>query len=232
MLGPGRPRRARPARRSTRASRSPASSSTASGAVDSGRRPAPGDIEVERGGGRRRPVDRRAVGAARPAARVDVHAPDGGVARDGRCGPTGTCRRARSRSSPDRFRTAGGALSPVLHVDSDSPLHDDDGRLLTDEPWGIYVKPDRDSVQGGAEPLQVGPSSRSTPIPPARSPRTSPTGGARRSRTAWALRGRPRPLPAGPLGRGRRLHRPTTSRSSTACAPTCTWPRTPTTATR
>jgi glycine/D-amino acid oxidase-like deaminating enzyme len=67
--------------------------------------------------------------------------------------------------APDRFRTADGALSPVLHVDSDAPLHDDDGRLLTEEPWGIYVKPDRDSVQGGAEPLTVGPEFAVDPYP-------------------------------------------------------------------
>ncbi|HEY7619800.1 MAG TPA: FAD-binding oxidoreductase [Solirubrobacteraceae bacterium] len=67
--------------------------------------------------------------------------------------------------SPDTFRTATGALSPVLHVDSDAPLHDDDGRLLTDEPWGIYVKPDRDGVQGGAEPLPVGSTFDLEPYP-------------------------------------------------------------------
>src|SRR5919109_597179 len=66
---------------------------------------------------------------------------------------------------PDRFRTNDGALSPVLHVDSHMPLHADDGRLLTDEPWGIYVKPDRESVQGGAEPLTVGPSFELDPYP-------------------------------------------------------------------
>jgi methylglutamate dehydrogenase subunit A len=67
--------------------------------------------------------------------------------------------------APERFRTNDGAPSPVLHVDSDMPLHADDGRLLTDEPWGIYVKPDRDSVQGGAEPLTVGPSFELDPYP-------------------------------------------------------------------
>jgi glycine/D-amino acid oxidase-like deaminating enzyme len=67
--------------------------------------------------------------------------------------------------SPDAFRTAAGAPSPVLHVDSEAPLRDDDGRLLTDEPWGIYVKPDRESVQGGAEPLPVGPSFEVDPYP-------------------------------------------------------------------
>jgi len=67
--------------------------------------------------------------------------------------------------APERFRTNDGAPSPVLHVDSDVPLHADDGRLLTDEPWGIYVKPDRGSVQGGAEPLTVGPSFKLDPYP-------------------------------------------------------------------
>jgi glycine/D-amino acid oxidase-like deaminating enzyme len=67
--------------------------------------------------------------------------------------------------APDRFRTADGSPSPVLHVDSDMPLHADDGRLLSDEPWGIYVKPDRESVQGGAEPLTVGPSFELDPYP-------------------------------------------------------------------
>jgi glycine/D-amino acid oxidase-like deaminating enzyme len=67
--------------------------------------------------------------------------------------------------APDRFRTNDGAPSPVLHVDSDMPLHADDGRLLSEEPWGIYVKPDRESVQGGAEPLTVGPSFELDPYP-------------------------------------------------------------------
>jgi hypothetical protein len=44
----------------------------------------------------------------------------------------------------------------VLHVDSDQPLRDDDGRLITDKPWGIYFKPDRSSVQGGAAPIRLG----------------------------------------------------------------------------
>jgi hypothetical protein len=44
----------------------------------------------------------------------------------------------------------------VLHVDSGAPLSTDDGDLVTDEPWGIYVKPDRHSVQGGAAPIRLG----------------------------------------------------------------------------
>jgi glycine/D-amino acid oxidase-like deaminating enzyme len=67
--------------------------------------------------------------------------------------------------APDRFRTNDGAPSPVLHVDSDMPLRADDGRLLSEEPWGVYFKPDRESVQGGAEPLTVGPSFALDPYP-------------------------------------------------------------------
>jgi hypothetical protein len=37
----------------------------------------------------------------------------------------------------------------------DAPLVADDGRLITDELWGIYFKRDRHGVQGGASPLVV-----------------------------------------------------------------------------
>jgi len=50
------------------------------------------------------------------------------------------------------------AMLPVLHVDSDAPLYADvDGTLISDEPWGIYCKPDFHfgGVQGGAMPLPV-----------------------------------------------------------------------------
>ena len=50
---------------------------------------------------------------------------------------------------PALFVTADGRSSPVLHVDSDQPLHADDGTLITDEPWGVYFKPDRDSSRAG-----------------------------------------------------------------------------------
>ena len=133
---------------------------------------------------------------------------------------------------PKVFVTADGSPSAVLHVDSDAPLHDDDGRLLTDEPWGIYFKPDRDSVQGGAEPLTVGPSFEVDPYPTGTVAPDFPIAGARRSRTAWsasrACRARYRQVRSGGVG----AFSPTTSRSSTTCARTSSWPPTPTTATR
>ena len=46
--------------------------------------------------------------------------------------------------------TNDGQRPPLIHVDSDVPLYSEDGRLVWDEPWGIYVKRDKHSVQGGA----------------------------------------------------------------------------------
>ena len=59
---------------------------------------------------------------------------------------------------PELQRTNDGALPPVIHVDTDAPLHSDvDGSLITDEMWGIYYKPDFNfgGVQGGAMPYKV-----------------------------------------------------------------------------
>jgi glycine/D-amino acid oxidase-like deaminating enzyme len=66
---------------------------------------------------------------------------------------------------PSKFVTAGGNLPPVLHVDSHAPLHGDDGRLVTADQWGIYVKQDRHSVQGGASPLPKGHEFELDPYP-------------------------------------------------------------------
>ncbi len=53
--------------------------------------------------------------------------------------------------------TNQGKRPPLIHVDSDEPLYSEDGRLVWDQPWGIYFKRDKHSVQGGAVPLDVGP---------------------------------------------------------------------------
>ena len=53
----------------------------------------------------------------------------------------------------------------MLHVDSHTPLDDDGGRRITDEPWGIYVKPDRESIQGGAAPIRLGHTFQVDPYP-------------------------------------------------------------------
>ncbi len=59
---------------------------------------------------------------------------------------------------PKLQRTNDGKMPPVLHVDTDAPLHSDaDGSLITDKLWGIYYKPDFSfgGVQGGAMPYKV-----------------------------------------------------------------------------
>jgi methylglutamate dehydrogenase subunit A len=59
---------------------------------------------------------------------------------------------------PTYLTTNAGEMSPVIHVDTDAPLHDDmDGSLVTEELWGIYYKPDFNfgGVQGGAMPWVV-----------------------------------------------------------------------------
>jgi glycine/D-amino acid oxidase-like deaminating enzyme len=66
---------------------------------------------------------------------------------------------------PAIFVTDDGALPPVVHVDSHAPLHDDEGRLVTAEQWGIYVKQDKHSVQGGASPLPKGHTFELDPYP-------------------------------------------------------------------
>ena len=59
---------------------------------------------------------------------------------------------------PEFLVTNDGKAPPVIHLDTDAPLHSDlDGALITDEMWGIYYKPDFSfgGVQGGAMPYRV-----------------------------------------------------------------------------
>jgi glycine/D-amino acid oxidase-like deaminating enzyme len=97
--------------------------------------------------------------------RLDVHQPDGSVAADQPMWTYWYLQEGEAAFDPGEFVIADGSPSPVLHVDSDAPLRADDGTLVTDEPWGVYFKPDRDSVQGGASPLTVGPSFTVDPYP-------------------------------------------------------------------
>ncbi len=88
--------------------------------------------------------------------RLDVRQPDGSVARDRDMWTYWYLQEGEVGVDPRSFVTERGDLPPVLHVDSDQPLRDDDGRLVTDEPWGVYFKRDTDGVQGGASPIPKG----------------------------------------------------------------------------
>lgn len=62
------------------------------------------------------------------------------------------------RVDPQFLRTNDGRMPPVIHVDTDAPLHSDrTGKLITDQLWGVYYKPDFhfNGVQGGAMPYKV-----------------------------------------------------------------------------
>jgi glycine/D-amino acid oxidase-like deaminating enzyme len=88
--------------------------------------------------------------------RLDVRQPDGSLAVDQPMWTYWYLQEGEVAIDPATFTTADGHRSAVIHIDSDQPLHDDDGRVITEEPWGVYFKPDRASVQGGAAPLRVG----------------------------------------------------------------------------
>jgi glycine/D-amino acid oxidase-like deaminating enzyme len=88
--------------------------------------------------------------------RIDVRQPDGTTQTDLPMWTYWYLQEGEIEFDPARFITDDGRSSPVLHVDSDQTLRDDDGRLITSEPWGVYFKPDRASVQGGAQPLRLG----------------------------------------------------------------------------
>jgi glycine/D-amino acid oxidase-like deaminating enzyme len=97
--------------------------------------------------------------------RLDVHRPDGAVDREVPMWTYWYLQEGEVALPPSTLSTDDGGESPVLHVDSDLPLHDDDGAQLTDGPWGIYVKPDREGVQGGAQPIPVGERFELDPYP-------------------------------------------------------------------
>jgi glycine/D-amino acid oxidase-like deaminating enzyme len=83
-------------------------------------------------------------------ARIDVRQPDGEIQPDLPMWTYWYLQEGEIEFDPAQF------ASPVLHVDSDQTLRDDDGRLITAEPWGVYFKPDRATVQGGAQPIKLG----------------------------------------------------------------------------
>ncbi|MBV9916545.1 MAG: FAD-binding oxidoreductase [Solirubrobacterales bacterium] len=97
--------------------------------------------------------------------RIDVRQPDGSVIEDQPMWTYWYLQEGEVQVDPGTFVTADGRGSGVIHLDSDQPLRDDDGRLITEKPWGIYFKPDRSSVQGGASPLRVGHTFTVDPYP-------------------------------------------------------------------
>ncbi len=97
--------------------------------------------------------------------RLDVRQPDGTVVSDQPMWTYWYLQEGEVEFDPSVFITNDGKSSPVLHVDSDQPLRADDGELITEDPWGVYFKPDRETVQGGAQPIRLGNSFEVDPYP-------------------------------------------------------------------
>ena len=97
--------------------------------------------------------------------RIDVHTPSGEVVRDRPMWTYWNLQEGEIEVDPLVFDRADGGAPPVVHLDSDAPLHADDGTLITDELWGIYFKRDRQGVQGGASPLVVSGDVQLDPYP-------------------------------------------------------------------
>ena len=87
--------------------------------------------------------------------RIDIRTPDGDVVRDRPMWTYWNLQEGEITVDPAMFATADGAAPPVIHLDTDAPLFTDEGKLVSDDLWGIYFKRDRHGVQGGASPLVV-----------------------------------------------------------------------------
>jgi glycine/D-amino acid oxidase-like deaminating enzyme len=96
---------------------------------------------------------------------IDIRTPSGDVVKDQPMWTYWNLQEGEIKVDPTMFATADGGAPPVIHLDSDAPLSTDDGKLVSDELWGIYFKRDRRGVQGGASPLTVGDDVELDPYP-------------------------------------------------------------------
>lgn len=96
---------------------------------------------------------------------IDIHTPSGEVVRNQPMWTYWNLQEGEIKVDPSLFSLPDGSMPPVIHLDTDAPLYTDDGRLVTDELWGVYFKQDRDGVQGGASPLNVGLDVQLDPYP-------------------------------------------------------------------
>jgi glycine/D-amino acid oxidase-like deaminating enzyme len=88
-------------------------------------------------------------------ASIDVRTPSGEIVHDRPMWTYWNLQEGEIVVDPTTFAKADGGAPPVIHLDTDAPLYTDEGKLVTDELWGIYYKRDRHGVQGGASPLVV-----------------------------------------------------------------------------
>ena len=90
--------------------------------------------------------------------RIDVKGANGGLHRDVPMWRFWCLQEGTLGVDPSFGLADDGSMPPVIHVDCEEPLYSTvDGRLITDQMWGIYYKPDFSfgGVQGGAAPYKV-----------------------------------------------------------------------------
>jgi len=98
---------------------------------------------------------------------IDIRKPNGEVVRDWPMWTYWRLQEGEIRLDPSAYVTADGAYPPVIHVDSSEPLVSDrTGNLITDQLWGIYFKRDKQGVQGGAVPENLGTEAKIDPYGP------------------------------------------------------------------
>ena len=98
-------------------------------------------------------------------ATIDIRTGSGDVAKNQPMWTYWNLQEGEISVDPKMFSLQDGSMPPVIHLDTDAPLYSDEGKLITDELWGIYYKQDRHGIQGGASPLTVGPDAAIDPYP-------------------------------------------------------------------
>ncbi|MBT3557895.1 MAG: FAD-binding oxidoreductase [Rhodospirillales bacterium] len=89
---------------------------------------------------------------------VDIKGADGSVHSDVNMWIYWSLQEGTLGVDPNFLKNNEGGMPPVIHVDTDAPLiSDEDGSVISEDPWGIYYKPDFhfNGVQGGAMPFPV-----------------------------------------------------------------------------
>jgi methylglutamate dehydrogenase subunit A len=89
--------------------------------------------------------------------KITVKDPDGELYQDREMWTYWSLQEGVLGVEPSFLTDNAGEMPPVIHVDTDAPLYDENGELITNELWGIYYKPDFyfNGVQGGATPYVV-----------------------------------------------------------------------------
>lgn len=88
---------------------------------------------------------------------ITIRRPGGEPLRDQQMWTYRLVQEGTLKVDPEAFTDAHGDPPPVIHVDTDAPLYDEAGDLVTEALWGIYYKPDTNfgGVQGGSMPRPI-----------------------------------------------------------------------------